>query len=282
MQAGRLVARAEERDRAERVGADEDAGAPATRAPPPSTSGSASTGRNRNGVPGSDDGTTCSGTPSRSARAAPSRLVPVEQLDHAGRLAERADALLDAVAVDRVDQPDAAVDGERVRRASHALGSRSSRSRRRARRRSGCSRALVQLREGLLEHLVRLGSQHEQPAVEQERRNRVRADRRCLARWSPRSGHGSDLPRAPPRRRPPAARARGPDRAARPGRRCPGPRSSRRPSAGRARLRGGRGRARARSAAARAASSARRPGSGCTGSPRAAKKSRTRSVISGP
>ena len=49
-------------------------------------------------------------------------VVPVDQLDHAGRLAERANALLDAVAVDRVDQPDAAVDGECVRRSVQALG----------------------------------------------------------------------------------------------------------------------------------------------------------------
>jgi len=49
--------------------------------------------------------------------------VPVEQLQHAGRLAERAHALLELGLVlleiglvDRIDEPGAAGDGERVRR----------------------------------------------------------------------------------------------------------------------------------------------------------------------
>jgi hypothetical protein len=40
--------------------------------------------------------------------------VPVDELQHPGRLAERADALLDPVAVDRVDEPHAAVRAQRV------------------------------------------------------------------------------------------------------------------------------------------------------------------------
>ena len=43
-------------------------------------------------------------------------LVPVEQLQDAGGLAERAHALLQFGRVDGVDQPHTAVDGERVRR----------------------------------------------------------------------------------------------------------------------------------------------------------------------
>src|SRR5215217_2287124 len=41
--------------------------------------------------------------------------MPVDQLDHARRLAEGADAVLDSVAFRRVDQPDAAVGEQRVR-----------------------------------------------------------------------------------------------------------------------------------------------------------------------
>jgi hypothetical protein len=40
--------------------------------------------------------------------------VPVEQLDHAGRFSRRADLLLEAVAVERIDQPDAAFGDDRV------------------------------------------------------------------------------------------------------------------------------------------------------------------------
>ena len=43
--------------------------------------------------------------------------VPVEQLNHARRLAGRADPLVDALAVDRVDDPDVSRDDERVRAA---------------------------------------------------------------------------------------------------------------------------------------------------------------------
>jgi len=48
-------------------------------------------------------------------------VVPVEQLDHACRGAGRPDALLDALPVDRVDHPDAAVHDEGVRAALHEL-----------------------------------------------------------------------------------------------------------------------------------------------------------------
>ena len=48
-------------------------------------------------------------------------VVPVEELDHARRLAEPAHALREPVDVDRVDQPDAAVGLERVRRPPVAL-----------------------------------------------------------------------------------------------------------------------------------------------------------------
>jgi hypothetical protein len=49
-------------------------------------------------------------------------VVSVEQLDHAGGSTRPADPFLDAVAVDRVDHPDAAVRGESVRAALHELG----------------------------------------------------------------------------------------------------------------------------------------------------------------
>ena len=57
----------------------------------------------------------------RDAEAARERAavapVAVEQLDDARGLAERADPLLHPVPVDRVDQPDLAVEHERVRAA---------------------------------------------------------------------------------------------------------------------------------------------------------------------
>ena len=43
--------------------------------------------------------------------------MAVEQLEHAGRLAGRADSLLDAVAGEGIDQPDTATCDERVRAA---------------------------------------------------------------------------------------------------------------------------------------------------------------------
>jgi hypothetical protein len=48
-------------------------------------------------------------------------IVAVEQLDHPGGLAGRLDALVDAVAVQRIDQPDAAVGDQRVRAAADEL-----------------------------------------------------------------------------------------------------------------------------------------------------------------
>ena len=48
-------------------------------------------------------------------------VVAVLQLDHPGRTAGGADPLLDAFAVDGIDQPDAAVDDERMRAALHEL-----------------------------------------------------------------------------------------------------------------------------------------------------------------
>ncbi len=48
-------------------------------------------------------------------------VVAVEQLEHAGGSSRRADAFLDAIAVDRVDHPDAAVRHESVRAALHEL-----------------------------------------------------------------------------------------------------------------------------------------------------------------
>ncbi len=47
--------------------------------------------------------------------------VPVEEDEDGGRLAERADPLVDAVAIDRVDDVDAALDAESVRRASERI-----------------------------------------------------------------------------------------------------------------------------------------------------------------
>ena len=48
-------------------------------------------------------------------------VVTVEQLEHAGRLTRRANTLLDARAVHRINEPDAAVDNQRVRAALHEL-----------------------------------------------------------------------------------------------------------------------------------------------------------------
>ena len=48
-------------------------------------------------------------------------VVPVEQLDHARGGAGRPNAFLDALSVDRVDHPDAAVHDEGVRAALHEL-----------------------------------------------------------------------------------------------------------------------------------------------------------------
>ena len=48
-------------------------------------------------------------------------VVAVEQLQHAGGLAERAHALLELRSVDRVDQPDASLDAQRVRGAGEPL-----------------------------------------------------------------------------------------------------------------------------------------------------------------
>ena len=116
--AGALVARPEERDRAERIGADEDA---ALRPPerdllPPAAAQHGQEPERRARERLRDDVHRNAEPLGESGAVA---VVPVDQLDHAGRLAERADALLDALAVDRIDQPDAAVDGERVRRALH-------------------------------------------------------------------------------------------------------------------------------------------------------------------
>ena len=48
-------------------------------------------------------------------------VVSVQQLEHPGGSTRRADAFLDALAVDRVDHPDAAVHDEGVRAALHEL-----------------------------------------------------------------------------------------------------------------------------------------------------------------
>lgn len=48
-------------------------------------------------------------------------VVPVEKLDDSGRLARRANALLDTVAVHGIDQPDTAVHDERMRAAQEEL-----------------------------------------------------------------------------------------------------------------------------------------------------------------
>src|SRR5207247_9920478 len=53
--------------------------------------------------------------PGRGPREAGGRsVVPSEELNHSDRVAEPADPLVDAVAVDRVDQPDAPACGERM------------------------------------------------------------------------------------------------------------------------------------------------------------------------
>ena len=49
-------------------------------------------------------------------------LVPVEELDDAGRIAERTDARLDALSVDRIDEPDSAAGANRMRGAQHVGG----------------------------------------------------------------------------------------------------------------------------------------------------------------
>ena len=148
-------------------------------------------------------------------------VVPVDQLDHAGRLAERADALLDAVAVDRIGQPDAAVDGERVRRAAHRSRLGPAERRPRARRRSGRSRRSRPAARTRARRPRSAGRRARAACGRAGRREPRSLRSKPPGGSSPRSGHGNGLPRAPPRRLRPAARARGPAAAARPGRRCP-------------------------------------------------------------
>src|SRR5947208_2772983 len=59
--------------------------------------------------------------PEPSGKAGAVAVVPVEQLEHAGRSAGRSDALLNAIPVDRIDHPDAAVHDDGVRAALHEL-----------------------------------------------------------------------------------------------------------------------------------------------------------------
>ena len=177
VEAGGLCARPEEGDRPERVPDERGSAARATRAPPRATSGSGRPGAAR--------------TASREARAA------------------RRDAGRRAAGRRRRSRGCAGRAAGRPRRAPRAPGrgrrARASRRRRRARRgrrpraRARCapsapprssrwparsrrrsSRAL-QLRERLLEHLVGLRSEHEQPPVEHERRHGIRAHRVRLA-----------------------------------------------------------------------------------------------------
>ena len=112
--AHRLGARAEEGDGAEDVGADED---PAFRpperdlVPEPHAQHGAELERRAGERAGHD--VERHAEPRREGRAV--ALVPVEQLDHARRLAERPDPLVDAVTLDRVDDPHSAVRCEGMR-----------------------------------------------------------------------------------------------------------------------------------------------------------------------
>jgi hypothetical protein len=121
MQADRLTSRAKVRKRAQRIGAHKELpfGPPERDLGPESASADGDEGKRRprqrrrhlvqrHAEPGGE----------RLTRA----LVAIEELDHARRLAERPDAVVDALAFDRVDRPDAPLCGERVGGASYDLG----------------------------------------------------------------------------------------------------------------------------------------------------------------
>src|ERR671919_865195 len=101
--------------RAERVGAGEDAllGPPERGFPPPAPVDHAQDLERRAGDAAEGEAVELHAEPLGEARAV--ALVAIEQLDDACGLAERADPLLDALPVDRVDEPHASVRAQGVR-----------------------------------------------------------------------------------------------------------------------------------------------------------------------
>ena len=74
-----------------------------------------------NGVPGSASGVTRCGHPELAGEVGAVAVVAIEELEHGDRLAELARARERRLVPHGVDEPDAAVGGEHVRRARHRL-----------------------------------------------------------------------------------------------------------------------------------------------------------------
>ena len=203
-------------------------------------------GRSRNGAPGSAPrhDVVRYAEPRRDAGAV--AVVPVEQLHDAGGLAERLGSAPRGLVVDDVDEPDATVDRERVRRAP----TRSSSSQPTAPSISSTLSRRLEPGERLLEQLLGCAPRTSRRRSSTNAGTASRPARRPPAS-TPRRDRGSARRRGRPRRPrpgsppPPRLLAR-----ARRGRRCSSPPPSRRPSAGRATRRAGRARAPARRAAA--------------------------------
>ena len=236
VEAGRLCARAEEGDRPDRVGDEQQ---PPLRPPerhlaPPAAPDDRAQLERRSGKLARHDEMRDAEPPGDGGAVA---VVPVEQLDDPGRLPELPDAR---------------------RRARASRRRRRARRGRRPRGRARCAPPLLldpaggvrdlvddpharsELRERLLEHLVGLRAEHQQPPVEHERRAR-RSRRSIRLRVDAATGRGSvagehvlDLVgRQPDLGGERAQHLRVAD--------VPSPRPSTRPSAGRAARRAGRG-----------------------------------------
>ena len=120
VEAGRLCARAEEGDRPERVGDEQEPPLrpPERRLAPPAVPDDRAQLERRPGKRARHDVMRDAEPPGDGGAVA---VVPVEQLDDPGGLAELPDAVVELGPVDDVEEPDAAVDLERVRGARHPL-----------------------------------------------------------------------------------------------------------------------------------------------------------------
>jgi hypothetical protein len=120
VQAQRLAGRAKVRECSDRVSADEDA----ARRPPERNLSPPAVLQDRKEVEGCAFyplGHDVVGDAEPSCKGGAVAVVPVEELDHAARLGERARPLLGVSPSDRIDEPDASVDEQRVRRPPHRL-----------------------------------------------------------------------------------------------------------------------------------------------------------------